>query len=298
MKELIIAINLIINGFLIGNLYALASLGLTLLFGIMGVINVAHLDVMVLCSYVMYWLTVLYGFNPFIAFIITVPLAFVIGLAMEKILVEPLYARARGHKEFVRMTLPLFFGIAMVIRHSMTHFWTGDYRAITTWLTGKCIELGELKIPILRILCFVVSSIAVLSLYAFLWKTKTGKEIRALSQNINAAKLCGIKVERIRLISFAIGSATAGIAAYLFALIYIFYPAAAVEWVPLAFCIMVTGGLGCVEGTLLVGIIFGILDAFIGYIHSLALSRLIIFLVMLIVLLFRPAGILGRGITS
>lgn len=297
MYDILIILNLILNGIMIGCLYALTTLGLTLVFGIMGVINVAHLDLMIFSSYIMYWSIHIYGFNPFITFIITVPLMFGIGLILERTLIEPLHERTRSRAEFIRMTLPLFFGIAMVFRHSMTLLWTGDFRAITTWLTGRALEFGLLRVPILRLLCLIASSASIILLYLFLYKTKTGKQIRALSQNITAAKLVGIKIERIRLISFAIGVATAGAAGYLFALIYTFFPAAGAEWVPLAFCIMVTGGLGCVEGTLIVGVLFGLIDSMVGYFHSLALSRLIIFVSMLITLLFRPAGILGKGIT-
>lgn len=287
---------MVINGLMIGGLYATMTLGLTLLFGVMGVINVAQADFIVLSAYIAYWMFHSYGLSPFISFIVTVPVMFGIGMLLEKGLIEPLQMRTRSRGEFVRMTLPVFFGVAMVVRHSMTAFWTGDYRAITTYLTGKAFTYSLIRIPVLRLLCFVGSLSIVGLLYLYLTKTKTGKQIRAISQNVLASNIVGINVERIRLISFSIGICIAGFAGYLFSFIYTFFPGAAGEWVPLLFCIMVTGGLGCTEGTLVVGIIFGLLDGVIGYYFSMALSRVLVFITMLLVLLFRPRGIFGRGL--
>jgi branched-chain amino acid transport system permease protein len=296
MKELFSFVNLVINGLMIGSLYATMTLGLTLLFGVMGVINVAQADFIVLSAYIAYWMFHSYGLSPFLSFIVTVPVMFVIGMLLEKGLIEPLQRRTRSRGEFVRMTLPVFFGVAMVVRHSMTAFWTGDYRAITTHLTGKAFTYSLIRIPVLRLMCLVGSLGIVGLLYLYLTKTKTGKQIRAISQNVLAANIVGINVERIRLISFSIGICLAGFAGYLFSFIYTFFPGAAGEWVPLLFCIMVTGGLGCTEGTLVVGIIFGLLDGVIGYYFSMALSRVLVFITMLLVLLFRPRGIFGRGL--
>lgn len=296
MNELFSFLNLVINGLMIGGLYATMTLGLTLLFGVMGVINVAQADFIVLSAYVVYWMFKLYGLSPFISFIVTVPVMFGIGMLLEKGLIEPLQKRTRSRGEFVRMTLPVFFGVAMVVRHSMTALWTGDYRAITTFLTGKAFTFSLIRVPILRLLCLVGSLGIVGIIFLYLTKTKTGKQIRALSQNVVAANLVGINVERIRLISFAIGISIAGFAGYLFSFIYTFFPGAAGEWVPLLFCIMVTGGLGCTEGTLVVGIMFGLLDSVVGYYFSMALSRVLVFITMLLVLFFRPRGIFGRGL--
>ena len=296
MKELFSFVNLVINGLMIGSLYAVMTLGLTLLFGVMGVINVAQVDFIILSAYIVYWMCHLYGLSPFISFIVTVPIMFGIGMLLEKGLIEPLQMRTRSHGEFVRMTLPVFFGVAMVFRHSMTALWTGDYRAITTSLTGKAFTSGLIRVPILRLLCLVGSFGIVGLLYMYLTKTKTGKQIRALSQDAVAAKIVGINVERIRLMSFAIGICIAGFAGYLFPFIYTFYPGAAGEWVPLLFCIMVTGGLGCTEGTLVIGIIFGVVDSVVGYYFTMAFSRVLVFITMLLVLLFRPRGIFGRGL--
>lgn len=287
---------MVINGLMIGSLYATMTLGLTLLFGVMGVINVAQADFIVLSAYIAYWMLHSYGLTPFLSFIVTVPVMFVIGMLLEKGLIEPLQMRTRSRGEFVRMTLPVFFGVAMVVRHSMTALWTGDYRAITTYLTGKAFTYSLIRIPVLRLMCLVGSLSIVGLLYLYLTKTKTGKQIRAISQNVLAANIVGINVERIRLISFSIGICIAGFAGYLFSFIYTFFPGAAGEWVPLLFCIMVTGGLGCTEGTLVVGIIFGLLDGVIGYYFSMALSRVLAFITMLLVLLFRPRGIFGRGL--
>ena len=296
MTALFSFVNLVINGLMIGGLYATMTLGLTLLFGVMGVINVAQADFIVLSAYIAYWMFHSYGLSPFISFIVTVPVMFGIGMLLEKGLIEPLQMRTRSRGEFVRMTLPVFFGVAMVVRHSMTALWTGDYRAITTYLTGKAFTYSLIRIPVLRLMCFVGSLSIVGLLYLYLTKTKTGKQIRAISQNVLAANIVGINVERIRLISFSIGICIAGFAGYLFSFIYTFFPGAAGEWVPLLFCIMVTGGLGCTEGTLVVGIIFGLLDGVIGYYFSMALSRVLVFITMLLVLLFRPRGIFGRGL--
>ena len=287
---------MVINGLMIGGLYATMTLGLTLLFGVMGVINVAQADFIVLSAYIAYWMFHSYGLSPFISFIVTMPVMFGIGMLLEKGLIEPLQMRTRSRGEFVRMTLPVFFGVAMVVRHSMTALWTGDYRAITTYLTGKAFTYSLIRIPVLRLMCFVGSLSIVGLLYLYLTKTKTGKQIRAISQNVLASNIVGINVERIRLISFSIGICIAGFAGYLFSFIYTFFPGAAGEWVPLLFCIMVTGGLGCTEGTLVVGIIFGLLDGVIGYYFSMALSRVLVFITMLLVLLFRPRGIFGRGL--
>jgi branched-chain amino acid transport system permease protein len=296
MNELFSFLNLVINGLMIGGLYATMTLGLTLLFGVMGVINVAQADFIVLSAYIVYWMFKLYGLSPFISFIVTVPVMFGIGMLLEKGLIEPLQKRTRSRGEFVRMTLPVFFGVMMVVRHSMTALWTGDYRAITTFLTGKAFTFSLIRVPILRLLCLVGSIGIVGIIFLYLTKTKTGKQIRALSQNVVAANLVGINVKSIRLISFAIGICIAGFAGYLFSFIYTFFPGAAGEWVPLLFCIMVTGGLGCTEGTLVVGIMFGLLDSVVGYYFSMALSRVLVFITMLLVLLFRPRGIFGRGL--
>ncbi|RLE51212.1 MAG: branched-chain amino acid ABC transporter permease [Candidatus Methanomethylicota archaeon] len=281
----------LINGLITGGIYGLIALGLSIIFGVMRVINIAHGDFMMLGAYTSYWLFVYSGglINPFISLIISVPLGFIVGVAIYWILVN----RVVEAPEL--MSLLLMFGVSTFIANMALWAWTAYYRGIPYTLPS--ISIGSIVIPLCRLLAFILAIAITFGLYVLFTKTYIGKAVRAVSQNRLAASLMGIDVVKIFAFSFGLGAAIAFAAGSLITMSVerAFDPYIGGHYTLLSFCIAVLGGLGSMRGALIGGLIIGLIESFTGGLFiPVSLVPAIYFAIMYLVLLFKPTGLMGR----
>lgn len=282
----------IIHGLLLGGLYGMLTLGLSLIFGVLGIINLAHGSFIMLGAYTAYWMFVLAGFNPLLSLIVAFPLGFIMGMAMYRFIVSRVIDAP--HLTWIL----LFFGIMTFIDHTALLAWGSEYRGIPFSL--PTLEAGGIHVPLSYIVGFVSAMVMTAGLYVLLYKTRIGKAIRAVSQDREAAALMGIDVNKILAIAFALGTAiTMAGGCILVVVSPTIYIGMGAHWMDLAFCIAVLGGLGSPTGALIGGFIFGIIETLsirLGLLPEAVLAPALAFVILILVLLIRPEGIMGRKV--
>jgi len=286
----------LISGLLLGGLYALIGIGMTLIMGVMKIINLAHGELMMVAMYMAYWLFVLFHIDPYVSVLIVAPLMFLFGMAIQKFLINPVLK--------VESILPenqviLTVGIGMVLANLATIFFTSDYRStpvdyasdawyLSDYWRGSPIELS-LSVP--WTVSFVMAVIITIALWFFLSKTDTGKSIRATAQDIDAALLMGVNVERMRLITFGLGAALVGAAGCLFIPIYYLYPALGGRFTLIAFVITILGGLGSTVGAIIGGLLLGIFESLTATYIGMGWAPVGRFAIFILALIFLPGGV-------
>ncbi len=281
----------IANGLLIAGLYALVTLGLTMVLGIMGIVNFAHGDFVMLGAYITYWAFTLWGIDPLLSMILSAGALSLLGIVVYKFGIKPILS-AESFEQVL-----LTFGISIILQNIALILWKADFRSVTASYSGISVHIGPVSVGLARLLTFVIAILLTLFL-ALLNKTTVGKAMRAVSQNRKAAALMGIDVDKTFLIAFSIASALGGLAGGLSSLIMYVFPLQGVQLGLRAFAILILGGLGNIWGTLIASLILGISESLVstylpqgsGWAGGLS------FAIILIVLIFKPTGIAGtRG---
>lgn len=278
-------------GFINGALYGLVGLGLSLVFGVMSYLNVAHGALIMGAAYTCFWLFHLLKIDPFLSVLLIAPAFFILGLILYKILFNPLKTFPEGQK--TRNSLLISFGLLLILSNLATILWTADERGVTPHYAGMVLQVFGLRIPYIGIgaVCFAVVVTIILDI--FLARTYFGKAIRAASQDHEAAAMMGINVGRTYLISFGIGVALATMPGIVVALSS-FNPSVSFELTNKALVVIVLAGVGSVYGVLLGGLALGVAEA-IGVLFLGATYREVIGLVLFVLfLLLRPQGLLGK----
>ena len=280
-------VDIIVSGILQGSVYALIAAGLTLVFGVLHLLNIAHGDIMILGSFTSFWLLQIAGIDP----IVSIPLAFlstfVIGAAIYFSALKPVL-RAPLLNQIV-----LTFGLAVVLEGLMVALWGGKWRMILTAYSNAGLDLGLISVSYVRVLSLVVSVVIFILLYILLLKTDVGRRIRAVAQNRVAATLLGTDVDFVYLLSFCLGSGLAGTAGVLVGLMYPFNPYSGLEYILLAFIVIVLGGMGSVTGAIIGGLVIGIIESVSASLSTQSLALVVLYVVFLIILSFRPTGLMG-----
>jgi branched-chain amino acid transport system permease protein len=282
----------IVNGINVGALYGLAAVGLSLTFGVMKILNIAHGEFLMLGGYTSFWLLSLAGVDPFWGLPLVAVVLFVLGAVFYKLLFAKI---ARFQEETrVKNSLLIGFGLFLVFPQVARLLWTGDIRSITPHYSGDSFPLWNVRIGYIPLGGLVVAVAVILALHLFLKRTYLGKSVRGTSENWKAAKLMGINVDRTYLLMFSLGVALAGIAGVLVGLTQAISPDVGMEWTLKALIVVVLAGIGSVGGAFFAGLILGVVEAvaaiFMGP-YSVALG-LVIFLV---ILMFRPQGLFGKA---
>ncbi len=285
-------IQLIINGILVGGIYALISIGLTLIFGVLEIINFAHGEFVMLSMYCCYWLFYLAGIDPYISLIIVMPLFFFIGMAVQRIIIQPIINAPPLNQIFATV------GLSIVMMNAALVVFKADYRTVKTIYAAKTIKAAGMMISFPRLMAFVVALAIIAALFLFLKKTYTGKSIRALAQQRRAAMLMGINVYRTYQIAFGIGIATVGAAGAMLIPVYYAFPSVGHLFVLTAFVVVILGGYNSLIGSLVGGLIIGIVESFSGFYLSPHLKEAVYFVIFIFILLFRPTGLFGRAQTT
>jgi branched-chain amino acid transport system permease protein len=282
-----ILIQLILNGLLLGGIYALISIGLTLIFGVMRVINFAHGEFLMLSMYISYFSCTFLGLNPYATLLISVPLMFLAGMAIDQMIIRPLRDAPAYMQVFATV------GISIVLLNLALFLFSGDYQSINLPFAKKIFHFGVLSLSYAKLVIFFTAIFVSGVLYLILKYTDIGKQIRAIAQDRLAARLMGINLNKIYMLTFGIGTALVGIAGGLILPVYYVFPSVGVYFVLTTFVIVVLGGMGNMVGALLGGFIIGITDSLSGYYIDPSLKEVVYFVIFLIVLLIRPSGIMG-----
>ncbi|HLH21122.1 MAG TPA: branched-chain amino acid ABC transporter permease [Chloroflexota bacterium] len=284
----------LVFGVLVGALYGLAAAGLSLVFGVMKVLNVAHGDLLMLGGYGSFWLFTLYGVDPFASLLVVGPALFVIGLALELALFRPLTRFDEETK--IKNSLLIGFGLALVLENLAIRLWTADERGITPSYAGSVVRLGAVNLPLDRLGNLAVALAVIVGLHLFLTRTYLGKGIRATAEDWQAATLVGINVRRTYLIAFALGTALAGVAGTLVTVGFTVSPGIGLDWTLKALIVVVLAGLGSVFGTFVGGLLLGVGESLVTLIPNGGSYRELVGLVLfVVVLLVRPEGLFGRS---
>ncbi len=284
--DMVMLLQVLVNAILLGGMYAIISVGLNLIFGVLKVINFAHGELIMLGMYVSYWLAFLYGLNPYLTLPITAITLFVIGVCIERVLIKPLLNAPPINQLLTTAALIL------VIQNLALILWRADYRGITVRM--PLITLGPVFISATRFIAFAGGIAASLILYYLLMKTDVGIRIRAVAQDPEVSQLLGVNVPRIQTITFGLGALLAGVSGSLMIPIFMVNPTVGGSFGLIAWVIIVLGGLGSFTGALIGSFVVGFIEAFIGVLISLEIARAVAFLAFILILLFKPAGILGE----
>ena len=278
----------VLSGLLEGGNYALYSLGLAFVFGIMQIINMAHGEFLVLGGYIAYWLLVKAGLNPLLSLPIAALLAGGVSFATYRVFLQ----RIRTTVEL--NTLILTFGIGILLSNLYLQLWSADIRNISVGWMENPLGLAGVYISLGEIVTFAISFFAVLALYLFLRRTKLGKAIRITAIDRDAAALSGINVERVDLLAFSLGGALAGLGGPLLGMLSFVSPGTGIAITVKAFILTVLAGVGSIPGLIVAGMILGVGEALTVTFVSSSFRELFGFTLFLVILLIRPSGLFGQ----
>ena len=278
-------------GILIGALYGLAAVGLSLVFGVTKFLNVAHGELLMFGGYASFWAFTLLGIDPFLSLPLTIVFLLLMGLVIYKLLFARMVKLSEGTK--IQNTLLVGFGLSLILQNLALRFWTADTRGITTFYSGRVLTLLGVRFPIVRVASLVIAFVVILGIDLFLRRTYTGKALRATVENWEVATLMGIDIQRVYLLSFVMGAALAGVAGALVSVGYSIDPAMGMSWTLKSLVVMVLGGLGSLTGTFVGGILLGVTESATGYFLSLTYKEVVGLVLFVLILIFRPQGLFG-----
>ncbi|MEY4578795.1 MAG: hypothetical protein RL701_3498 [Pseudomonadota bacterium] len=279
----------VLSGVLMGGVYALIGIGLTIIFGVMQVINFAHGDLVMVGMYATWLLFTHLHIDPFVSVLVTAPCLFVLGVVLQRVFIQRVM-RAPAENQIL-----LTIGIGLLLSNTVMLLFTSDYQILTTTYSSSSYNLAGVSVSKPLFLAFFVTLIVATALYVFLMKTDTGQAIRATAQDREAAQLMGINVSRMSMLAFGIGAALAGTAGALIAPTYYIFPQVGHAFNLKSFVIVVLGGMGSVVGATLGGVLVGLIESVSALYLPSGLKESVVFGLFLLLLLFRPSGLLGRA---
>jgi branched-chain amino acid transport system permease protein len=281
-------LQVIASGVLIGFVYSLVAIGLTLIWGVMDIINFAHGEFLMISMYTVFWMYTLLKFDPFVSLPVAALLVFVISYLTYKIIIKRVID-APG-----LTALLATFGLSLFIRNLAQFLWSPDYRFVTTsFVADKKITMGPVIIGLPQLAAAMGSIVMTILVFYFIQRTKTGRAIQATALDRDTAKLMGIDTEKIYAITFGISGACVGVAGALMATFFPVYPESGALYSLLAFVIVALGGFGNIKGALYGGIIIGLAEALGGFALGTQFKYAIVFLIYLLVIQVRPKGLFG-----
>jgi branched-chain amino acid transport system permease protein len=274
-------------GLLIGGVYALFASGLTLIFGVMKVINIAHGALLIFGAFLTFTLWDQLGIDPLAAIVITTPVMFAVGLVMYGTLVRPLRDAP------LSSTVLLTFGLALVLEAAMGLIWGNQSRSARPSYFDQSFDVAGIVLPKAQVYAFAIALLVLTLLYLFLARTWTGRAIRAASSNRQGAALVGVDIGRVSLVTFAVGVATVGAAGSMVSVLYPFLPGSHYIWIARVLSIIVLGGLGSLQGAALGAVLLGLAEVYTQTYVSTEWATAVPYLLIFVVLFFRPQGLMG-----
>jgi branched-chain amino acid transport system permease protein len=288
MLSPVILVPAVLNGLMTGAIYALVALGLTLIYGVLHIINFAHGALLTAAMFAAFFAYALLGIDPYLAAVLLTPLFFVFGYALQRFVIGP---AAHGEdRNFLLVTL----GLAIVIENALLYAFRGDTRTINLPYAFNTIDVGVAFLAVPRIAAFGAVMAVAAALWAIMQWTDTGKAIRAVAKEKLGAELSGIDVAHIYAVTFGLGTACVAVAACLLIPTYYVNPTAGDAFVLIAFTIVVLGGMGSIAGALLGGLFVGVVESLSSVFLGQSLGQIGIFVMFIAVLLIRPSGLFGE----
>lgn len=278
-------------GILIGGLYGLAAAGLSLVFGVMKVLNVAHGELIMLGGYATVFAVALTGIDPFASLLVAVPLTFALGAVLYWGLFG--FVVRADEETRVKNSLLIGFGLALVLHALAVRLWTADERSVSTSY-ATVLSLGPIAVPVVRLASLLIALALIGVLHLLLARWRWGKAIRATAEDWQAALLSGIDVRRAYLLAFAIGTALAGAAGTLVTIGYSVSPSIGLEWTLKAMIVVVLAGLGSMLGTFVGGLFLGVAEAASAAAFGGPYREVVGLVIFVVVLVVRPRGLFGR----
>jgi len=286
------AVQTLVLSLLVGGVYALVASGLTLIFGVMRVINIAHGAFLILGAFLTYTLWDGFGLDPLVGVVITTPVVFALGWLIYRLLVRPIRHAPMSS------TVLLTFGLALVTEGVMGEIWGNDSTAIRPSYVDQSFTIGRVFLPRAQVYGGILAVVVLLALWLILTKTWLGRAIRAAASNPASAQLVGIRVTSVAALVFGLGLAAAGAGGSITGVLYPFVPGSHYLWISRLLAIVVLGGLGSLEGAVVSALVFGLAETVTAVYISSAWATAVPYLIVFAVLLIRPQGLLGTRLRN
>ncbi len=283
-------IQVLILGLALGGVFSLMGAGLSLVFGVMRIVNLAHPSLIIAGAYIAYWPFKLWGVDP----LVMLPVATVIMAAIGVLLYKLVFEREAKSAKYSEMTVLLTFAVAMIVEGALGGMFTNTQRVTSPSYATEAIFIGDIFIPTGQLYAGIISIAIISALALFLKYSRFGNAIRATTQNRDAAQLLGVNVNLVGVVSFAIGIGLAGAAGVLVSFVFAFFPAKHWEWIAILMSLVVLGGMGSILGTVLAAFMLSVVAAFVGAYIGATWSTMTFFLALFIILLVRPQGLFGE----
>lgn len=279
----------VITGILLGGLYGIVGIGLSVVFGIMRQVNLAHGEFMILSSYFSLLFVHLMGLHPLLTLFPVLPIMFAVGYFIQAFLFNRVMQKA------MEPFLIISFGLSIIIQNALLLIWTPDARSLKTGLVIMSIDVpGLFRIPLIQVINFAAGLLVLFLLHQFMKKTYLGWAIHAASEDLSGARLMGINPKKVYCFAMGIAALTAGISGVLVGMTFTFYPHSGTQYLIIAFGVVIIGGLGSLPGTFLGGMILGISQLVGGRVIGPGFQLLSGYLILILILTIRPQGLLGR----
>lgn len=287
----------VVNGILLGGLYGAVALGLSLIFGVMRVINFAHGTFLMIGLFIPFWLWQFFGISPYLSVIVAAPALFALGYGIQATIIAPLFRRERAMVLEPLSVLLLTAGVGMMLDNLALMLFGPNVRGVQMPFASKTLWIGEiLNINYARLLAFLVSAAITVALSLFLSRTDLGRSIRSTAQNRDAAALCGINVSQIYNVTFGLGCAILGVVGCVMVPFYYVSPTVGLAFGVRSFITVVLGGIGSVPGSILGGLILGVVESVAGQFVTATSASIFSFVIFILVLFFRPTGLMGMKV--
>jgi branched-chain amino acid transport system permease protein len=285
-------VQVLVLGLLLGSVYAMMASGLTLLFGVMRVVNLAHAAFLLVASYITYVLFENLALDPMVSLFVTMPLMFGLGVVLYLLL----FPRLEDSPRYVEMTVLLTFGLALIVEGMLTFTFTGIFRSVRPEYASSAVRFGGLFMPTSQLYASVISFALLIGLWLVLRFSKTGTAIRATMQNRSAAQIVGVNVRRVSALAFGIGMALAGAAGSLLSFMFPFFPARHWQWIALLLALIVLGGMGSIKGAVIGALLLAVASSFVTVLAGPTWSPITFYLTLFLILLIRPQGLFGAKV--
>ncbi|HEY1720667.1 MAG TPA: branched-chain amino acid ABC transporter permease [Magnetospirillaceae bacterium] len=294
MFDLTILAPAVLNGLMVGAVYALVALGLTLIYGVLHIINFAHGALLMVALYGVYFLYSLGGVDPYLALPVMVPVMFAIGYGLQRGVIGRSLSNKKKSRNNDANVMLVTLGLSIVIENLALYFWHADTRTIDTPYALAVVDIGIAILPVPKLIAFAGAVVVAAILWLLMARTDLGRAIRAVSKESRGAQLMGIDVEHIYAMSFGVGTACLGAAGCLLLPSIYVEPGVGHIFVLVAFTVVVLGGMGSIVGALVGGLIIGVTESLCGLYLGESLGQIGIFIIFIAALMFKPTGIFGQ----